>query len=95
MKSRKWIYPKDVATPGPQAAAFKKQLLRISANPEDHNLPWGVIMEDCVTMYFSSLKFSGDCEAKTNWDADNYWFPRMWIEIVGVLKIDGVNAEIV
>jgi len=95
IRARMWKYPNDLACQAPDGLFTRPQRLIISANPEDHELPWGVILEDRVTMYdFAKLHFSGQAVAKCDWDADNYWFPKMWIEVFGSLGISGTTGMI-
>jgi len=93
--ARCWKYPEDVPLTVPDSVSFPAQDLIIAANPEDRELPWAVILEDRRKMYdISELSFEGRAIGKTDWSADNYWFPRMWIETYGALSIEGRKAII-
>jgi len=93
--ARCWKYPEEVPLAVPDSVNFPTQNLIIAANPEDQKLPWAVILEDRREMYdIAELSFEGRAIGKTDWNADNYWYPRMWIEICGVLSIEGRKATI-
>lgn len=94
-RAREWKYPEDVEWAAPEVEIYPTQVLAIAANPGDEEFPWAIILADRKTMFdVNSLSFSGEARAVTDWTADNYWYPKMWIEICGYLQLRGTSATI-
>lgn len=75
--------------------SYDRQTIVIAANPGDEEFPWAVILQDRITMFdIKYLSFEGEAKGVTDWTADNYWYPKMWIEVIGFLEISGVSAKI-